>query len=531
MKTKVVFTAIIAVVLCMGSANAQFTPSTKRTLLTGNERAILDKRISKYTAFTINKKELADKIYGSGGAGQFRLRVDENLDWTIDLELNDMRTSDYRATYTTDEGTFDVKEPFVVNTFKGKTSDGKIARFTIDENTFFGVILGDNYHYVIRPAKDYTENKEDKNFIVYKSWDIIPDDDHIDYINDALEVPKKDGKNGSIDAGMMSSQSSPNNMTSSSSCPNYNLKIATDADFEFHQACGGTEIQTRNEILSVLNIAEGVYESTFGLRFYVTFQHVYTTNSQPYTSTNAYDLLAQFMNYWNGNRTEPRNIAHLFTGKDLETIAGLAYRGQLHNPFLSYAYGLSMNRTGMYQTTAHEIGHNLNASDNPTASDCDCGGVAASVMCQGAKDPNLWFCGASINEISPFLNANRSELMGICGPVGPSNSVCYDGSSFELISPPTGTVTWVVTGPFSFSPTANQTVKNGNPITVYRTGTGTSNGLLTAIAVSSSAAVASITPCPPRPTISGPSKVCYGSSATFTANNWQSGFTWDKSSI
>jgi hypothetical protein len=60
MKNKFSFLAIIVAVLCMGTADAQITPSMRKVLLTGNDRAILDKRISKYTAFTMDKKELTD---------------------------------------------------------------------------------------------------------------------------------------------------------------------------------------------------------------------------------------------------------------------------------------------------------------------------------------------------------------------------------------------------------------------------------------------------------------------------------------
>jgi len=66
-------------------------------------------------------------------------------------------------------------------------------------------------------------------------------------------------------------------------------------------------------------------------------------------------------------------------------------------------YSLSKNRNDMYQTIAHEIGHNLYASENPA--NCLCGTPSASVMCQGMKSPypNLWFCTTSINQISTFL--------------------------------------------------------------------------------------------------------------------------------
>jgi len=49
-----------------------------------------------------------------GGSGSVRLQIDEELDWTIRLELNDLRAPDYKAIYTTDEDEFEVDEPFVI---------------------------------------------------------------------------------------------------------------------------------------------------------------------------------------------------------------------------------------------------------------------------------------------------------------------------------------------------------------------------------------------------------------------------------
>ena len=65
MKTKVIISAINVVVLIMGTANAQISPSIQKTSLTGSDKAILDQRISKYTAFTMDNKKLADNIYGA----------------------------------------------------------------------------------------------------------------------------------------------------------------------------------------------------------------------------------------------------------------------------------------------------------------------------------------------------------------------------------------------------------------------------------------------------------------------------------
>jgi len=64
----------------------------------------------------------------------------------------------------------------------------------------------------------------------------------------------------------------------------------------------------------------------------------------------------------------------------------------------------------MYQTTAHEIGHNFGATDNPP--NCFCATDSASVMCQGLKAANLWFCPISNYQMIPFLENRISFLTG-----------------------------------------------------------------------------------------------------------------------
>ena len=402
MKTKFIFSVFVIVSLCIGKVCSQIVPSTQKAVLIEKDKAILEQHLSEYATFTMDKREIIN-TFRTNGTGQFRLRIDERLDWTIDLQLNDMRAPDYKQTYISDEGKFE-DESYRVNTFKGTTSNNQIARFTIDENNFLGIILDNEYHYVIRPAKDYTKNSLDESLIVYKSSDIIFEDETFDYTNDALIVPD-DGKNENVEESVM---------RNSASCTYY-LRIATDADYEVYQGKGSSLANTYSHIFSLLNIVEGVYESTFNLKFIITYQNVWTTtsNGYPYAPTDTCaNLLRQFRDYWNSNMTGiSRNIAHLFTGYPV----GCAWLGQINS---SLAYGLSRVRPGMYyKTTAHEIGHNLgaydaNLQDSLVYEECFCGTLgAASTMCQGDnKDDNLWFCQTSINEIAPFL-ANRSALL------------------------------------------------------------------------------------------------------------------------
>ena len=431
------------------------TPRIQSVSLTENDRVILDQHLSKYTAFTMDKKELAS--YFQGGTGSVRLQIDKNLDWTIYLELNDMRTFDYKAYYTTAEGDVEVNEPFVVNTYKGKTSDGQHVRATVDENTFVGVIFGENYHYVIRSTNEYTQNRADNSFIVYKSWDIIPDDNFSDNINDALEVPKND--NGElIENSVVNIINNNGTVTRASNAYTESLVIATEADFTFHQKVGGTTgsavAPTNSFIMSVLNIVEGAYGSTFLIRFFVSDQFVDNYNNLPYNSNDAYTLLNSFGYYWNSNSNRTsvrRNIAHLFTGRTLNSnYIGYGFVGAINgNTSNNYAYALStyyIGKTNIAYVATHEIGHNLNADHEPNRAplpaNCNCNNNStASIMCPVITSaPSLWFCPQSYNEINNYLTANSSLLTYINGP-----TVVSKGSTntWDLPSIPGATYSWL----------------------------------------------------------------------------------------
>jgi hypothetical protein len=385
-------TLIFALSNCL---HAQIEPTISENTLSDAEKNVLSQHFRNYKTFSIDKKEILDSLNNKGKC-QFRLNIDKENDWIIDIRVNDMRSNNFVASYISDSGTFKY-DGFILNTFKGKTSDNKVVRFTIDVDEFWGIILDNEKQIVIRQTKDYTKNEKDESLILYRRDDLIVQKDDFDRIDDALFAP--------IDNNL-----SPNTLRSASLPCTYYLELATDADFEFYQSMGNNLTNTYSYIFSVLNLIEGVYESTFDLRFIVTFQNVWTTSSDPYTTTDANSLLSQFRTEWNSNRTGiTRDIAHLFTGKDLDgSTIGIGWLGQIGT---SYAYSLSMFRTEMFETTAHEMGHNLDAN-HPTASNCLCGTSTASVMCQGQKDNNLWFCQESINEISPFLADNSAKLTG-----------------------------------------------------------------------------------------------------------------------
>jgi hypothetical protein len=107
-------------------------------------------------------------------------------------------------------------------------------------------------------------------------------------------------------------------------------------------------------------------------------------------------LLSQFQQRWTTTYAAiPRDVAHLLTGRNVGQASGgtigVAYLGSVCN--LVFGYGLSQTRFSSnfalrVAVTAHEIGHNFNASH------CD-GQTGCAIMCSTAGG-----CSGSVNAFS-----------------------------------------------------------------------------------------------------------------------------------
>lgn len=153
----------------------------------------------------------------------------------------------------------------------------------------------------------------------------------------------------------------------------------------------------------------------------IVFQSVWTTSSDPYTSSDDSTLLHQFKDYWNAHRSDVgRDLAHLFTGRDLDgATIGIAFVATACER--NFAYALSQDHSLMVKIVAHEIGHNLGAghdsSGNPPADPCSGNGP---IMCTPIQlsGPNS-FSSRSQTEIASHVNGSGFCLETIfTGPVG-----------------------------------------------------------------------------------------------------------------
>jgi hypothetical protein len=370
-----------------------------------------------FTAYKLVELDLEQAAQVASSTGRLTLDLD-GVEYDLVLQPNDLRSPLIRWTRTTDNGEMDELLP-PVSTYKGfvESEPNSQARFLMQPDLFFGYIRRGNDWLFIDPVYKFVAGARPDHLVVYREADVRPDfrsacgasslEHQADHLLDQL--PRR-----------------AHEVPDTSAAALRVFEVATDADYEFFQTHGS---QSNSFIEGTLNQVDGIYEQQLGLTLKITSQNVYTTSSDPYTSTNSRTLLDEFTNHWNANRSGvQRDVAHLFSGKDLdENIIGRAWIGVTCN-IPSYAYGLSQDYSLLAKLTAHEIGHNFDAEhDNqvtPPASTCDGSGP---IMCS-------WIQSSGPNQ---FSDRSKTDV----GNHVSNNNSCLDTESFSVslaASPRTG---------------------------------------------------------------------------------------------
>lgn len=168
--------------------------------------------------------------------------------------------------------------------------------------------------------------------------------------------------------------------------------IAIEADRQFWQWNNSSVTQTQNDITTVMNQVDFIYDRDCDVSYQIVSLIVTTTTV--YTTNDSSTLLSQFTNYWNINNAGiQRDIAHLFTGRNLSgSTIGIAYLSTVCSQ--STGYGLSQsdftnNLSSRVGLTCHELGHNFSAPHCNSSSPC-------YIMCSG-----LGGCSGSVTQFGP----------------------------------------------------------------------------------------------------------------------------------
>jgi hypothetical protein len=414
---------------------------------------------------TLDPAVVASQVKGSGRV----TIVTPTRSFEIYLATRDMRPARYRAEASRGDGSSQKLGRTAPTTYAGVVANipGATARFTIDDRGVNGLILDGDQQFFVEPMLDYTLAAGPTDYLVYSAADVRPE-----------ATPGTCGTTefARVSEGVAFAASAATETTTTA----YKVvDLATEADYEYVQALG-SDAAANNEIVSIMNQVEGVYQNELGVTFNIVYQHTWTTAADPYTTNNdAGAMIAEFRNYWNSNFTNvSRDLVHMWTGRSLGgSTIGIAYVGVVcSSPAYSYGISQRYNFTPQkYVLSAHEIGHNFNCCHSDTSCNPNTGSCTNTIM-QSVVGSNLSFCQFSRDQVNSYL-ASSSACLATQGTGAPSTIGIYTAATGTFLlknsNAPGAADIAVGFGPPNMSPVAGDWDANGTTtVGIYNPATG-----------------------------------------------------------
>ncbi len=390
-------------VLILSGLGISVSPHEVLTRTSEVEKA-LNPVLSSYEVLRFEPSEIEQQIRATG---DLRFRFD-GTDFHFNLKPHNMRAPGYRAVETGPGGVKRTLPPQPVHTFKGTLAgqEDTEGRFNLTGRGLEGVVYAPQGWIYLEPLHNRLAGSPAGEMVVYRQADIRPGEG----FQCGVSLPNR------LQRGVARVEARTQAITLTT---NYVIDVATEADYEYVQALGGSE-EANREIEGILNQVEGVYQSELLLQLQISFQHAWDMEDDPYTATNTSDLLDEFVEHWNANfaAEQDYDLAHLWTDRERTDIGigGLAKLAAVCNA-RSRSYALSSRDIVIpqkYTTPAHEIGHNFSAT-HPNEQDPPIAGCTNTIMAQYAfflqdLDKSLTFCDFTREEISTHVVGNNSCL-------------------------------------------------------------------------------------------------------------------------
>lgn len=379
--------------LCVAAPFAAARPAPSHT---GAQRPV-DRFISRYDLVTFDPLAVAVRARTEG-----KLTITTaDARYEIELAEHDLRAPNYRATQSEVGGNVRDLPTGGVSTFAGVVTNhgDAAARFTLTGRTVVGMLLLGDDRIFVEPLANYALDASPGDFVVYHERDVIPE---------AVL-----GTCGTTEAHRIGTAiaNAGGDLSPDFVAQNRTIDLATETDNEYVSALGSAQA-ANDEIQSIMNQVEGVYQNEVALTFRIVLQNTWS-GSDPYSgTTDPSAMLVEFKDYWNANFSGTvRDMSHMWTGRDMNgSTIGIAYVNVIcNNP--AFSYGVSQRYTSdpqKYVLTAHEMGHNLGAchSDDTTcnANPSSC----TNTIMNSSVGTALTFCQFSRNQITAHVAANPS---------------------------------------------------------------------------------------------------------------------------
>lgn len=308
--------------------------------------------------------------------------------WTLKLTKHSVRSPDFQLLVQDNLGRLSPTQPPPSITYKGRVEgfpESKV-RASYANGKLNALIFAENEVFGVQPVADLSVAHADGDHVVYRASDWVEagafrcgTDDVIGHFPSSLDPGIDRSSEPALGTGLKVAE------------------LGLDADVEFYNSNGSSVANTLLDMENIINNVQAIFEAETGITYEVTTAIVRSAEPDPYTSSHHGLLLDEFALTWNSlpQFFIPRDLAHLFTGKNLAAVTGaigVAEPASVCSP--ARAYGLVQSKYTdnvalRSSLSAHEIGHNWNACHcNSEAEDCRCSPFPSCchIMCASLND-------------------------------------------------------------------------------------------------------------------------------------------------
>lgn len=301
-----------------------------------------------------------------------------------------------------------------INLFTGKIqgNEKSWARLTVFGEQYTGAVFNGNELFIldigqnINAALHANANMQSIKTVIYKSSEVSSDlkcadhEDHAEhdhafsYKNLLSEQTRKKFSPGVAATNSVTESSSDLEIAAATAFEQINLRIITDTQYT-----ASSDLDAEVQVLSQMNIVDGIFSEQVGVQFGITDIEVLSDNGS-LLATDASDLLTQFRTFVGNDNP---GLAHLFTGRNLDSnTIGIAFvRGICRTSGVGLTQAGGRGTLGAL-TAAHEFGHNFGAPhDNQEGSVCL--STAGTFLMNPSLNGSDQFSQCSLDQISNTL--------------------------------------------------------------------------------------------------------------------------------
>jgi len=311
------------------------------------------------------------------GSGREQLHLSFNAfgkQFDLQLEPNDLIAPHSQNIWIGD-GTENIESStplFYKGEIKGQP--GSWVRISMKNGIMDGMIQTQDETYFVEPGERFLSGASSHKAVMYRQSDAVSDWkpgscalDHPAVASAMAQHASKAEPLSDYDAMRAELQA-----LAGSTLEQINIGIV--ADYEYFQKHGASSAA---DMQNIINQVDGIFRAELGVTLRVTKTVVYTTPSDPFSSTTNPEALLDELTSYKGKAASPvygTGLAHLFTRRALDgDTIGIGWIGTICDS--SYGSGLSQDFTtsnkSLVLLTAHEIGHNFDAPhDNQSQSAC-----------------------------------------------------------------------------------------------------------------------------------------------------------------